>query len=189
MSNAVSELQLINYEDTLYNPEYSTSATPPSNSSLLDNINNYLSGADNWLQNLNTEINPFNVANNLIVQPTVNTVENNPYLVGLDNMIYSLPGLSSLYQSVEGNTSLGLGGTIIPNTPSTPANTPTELVKTMGTVTGNVISGTAEAAITGINTAVTKALDNIVPGGVPNWNWSLIMLIIVILIILMFIIR
>ena len=188
MASAVSELQLLQYED---NPDiltYPTSSnTSSSTSSLYDNINNYLSGANSWLQNLNNEINPFNVAGNL-AQGTANVLESNPYLIGLDNMFYSLPGISSIYQAALGNTSIGLGGTIIPNTPSTPSNTPTTLASTAGTATGNVISGAVSGAETAVNAAVGTALKNIIPNS-QNWNWSLIILIIVAIIILMAVIK
>ena len=188
MASAVSELQLLQYED---NPDiltYPTSSnTSSSTSSLYDNINNYLSGANSWLQNLNNEINPFNVASNL-AGSAASAVTSNPYLIGFDNMFYSLPGVNSIYQAAEGNTSLGLGGTIIPNTPSTPANSPITLAKTIGTATGNVISGAVSGAETAVNTAVGTALKSIIPNS-QNWNWSLIILIIVAVIILMVVVK
>ena len=189
MSNAVSELQLLEYENALpiATSIATSSATSPSNTSLLDNINNYLSGADTWLQNINNEINPFNVASNL-AGSAANALESNPYLIGLDNMFYSLPGVSSIYQAALGNTSIGLGGTIIPNTPSTPSNTPTTLAKTIGTVTGNVVAGAAGAAETAVNAAIGSALKNVIPGS-ENWNWSLIILAIVAAIILIIIVK
>ena len=188
MASAVSEMTLLGYEDNPNILSYgsTTSAPTSSGSSLLDNINNYLSAGNTTWTNFNNEINPFNIANNLIVKPA----ENNPYLIGFDNMFYSLPGINSIYNALEPNSSLGLGGQVIPTSPSQPANTPTELAKTVGTAAGNVISGAATAAETGINSAVNQALGNILPKGtVPNWNWSLIILGIVAVIILLVIIK
>ena len=192
MASSVSEMQMLAYENNpSLLPAWTGAATSSATSSattnsLYDNINNYLSNSDQWLQNLNTEINPFNVANNLIVKP----VENNPYLIGLDNMLYSLPGINSIYQAGLGNTSLGLGGTVVPNTPSTPANSPTELAKTIGTAAGGVIGGAVTGAETAVNSAVNKALKSILPAGsIPNWNWSLILLIVVSIIVLMLLFR
>lgn len=194
MAGSVSEMQLLEYEDNpAILPAWSgigntssaaaSSATAPS---LYDNINNYLSGANNWMQNLDTNINPFNVADNLLVKP----VENNPYLIGLDNMIYSMPGVNSIYQAVLGKTSLGLGGTVISNTPSTPANSPTELAKTTGTAAGALLGGVVTGTETAVNSAVTKALSSVLPAGnIPNWNWSLIILAIVAIIIIMVIFK
>ena len=187
MSNAVSELQLLEYENALPIATSIATSSTPSNTSLLDNINNYLSGADTWLQNVNNEINPFNVASNL-AGSAANALESNPYLVGFDNMFYSLPGVSSIYQAALGNTSIGLGGTIIPNTPSTPSNTPTTLASTAGTATGNVIAGTVSGVETAVNAAIGSALKNIIPNS-ETWNWSLIILAIVAVIILMIIVK
>jgi hypothetical protein len=190
MASSVSEMTLLQYEDNPDILSYGTTGTPSaptsSGSSLYDNINNYLSGTSNWLNNFTSETNPFNIANNLLVQPVVN----NPYVIGFDNMFYSLPGINSIWQAANPNSSLGLGGTIIPNTPSTPANSPTELAKTAGTAAGNVVSGAVSATEAGINSAVNQALNSILPKGAnPQWNWSLIILGIVALIIIMVIFR
>ena len=188
MASSVSEMQILGYLDNPSVLPVSTSTAMPGSAapSLLDNINNYLSGANTQLQNFNTEINPFNVADNLLVKP----VENNPYVIGFDNMFYSLPGVNSIWNAVNGNTSLGLGGMLVPNTPSTPANSPTELAKTIGTATGGVISGTVSGAESAVNAAVNKALSGILPPGtVPNWNWSLIILSIVTIIIIMVVMK
>ena len=188
MASSVSEITLLGYEDNPSILSYgsTTSAPTPSGSSLYDNINNYLANSGNALNNFNNEINPFNLANNLLVQPVVN----NPYVIGFDNMFYSLPGINSIYNALEPNSLLGLGGTVIPNTPSTPANSPTELATTAGAAAGNVISGAAAAAETGINSAVNQALNSILPKGAnPQWNWSLIILGIVALIIIMVIFK
>ena len=188
MASAVSELQMLGYEDNPNILSYgsTSSATTPSGSSLYDNINNYLANSGNALNNFNNEINPFNLANNLLVQPVVN----NPYVIGFDNMFYSLPGINSIYNALEPNSSLGLGGTVIPNSPSQPANSPTELATTAGAAAGNAVSGAVSATETGINSAINTALNKILPVGAnPEWNWSLIILGIVALIIIMVIFR
>ena len=188
MASTVSEMTLLGYEDnpSLLSYGNTSSATTSSGSSLYDNINNYLSTGNTDWTNFNNEINPFNVANNLLVQPIVN----NPYVIGFDNMFYSLPGINSIYNALEPNSSLGLGGTIIPNSPSQPANSPTELAKTAGTAAGNAVSGAVSATEAGINSAVNTALNKILPAGAnPNWNWSLIIFGIVALIIIMVIFK
>ena len=194
MSSAVSEMQLLGYETNpailsngvTYTSSATTSSAVPTSSSLLNNINNFLSaGNTNWT-NFNNEINPFNVANNLLVQPVVN----NPYVIGFDNMFYSLPGINSVYNALEPNSSLGLGGQVIPNSPSQPANSPTELAKTAGAAAGNAATGAVTATEAGINSAVNTALNSILPKGAnPNWNWSLILLGIVALIVIMVIFK
>ena len=188
MASTVSEMTLLGYEDNPNILSYgsTTSAPTSSGSSLYDNINNYLVNSGNALNNFNNEINPFNIANNLLVQPIVN----NPYVVGFDNMFYSLPGINSIYNALEPNSSLGLGGTVIPNSPSQPDNTPTELAKTAGTAADNAVSGAAAAAEAGINAAIAQALKNAFPKlPLPKWNWSLIILGIVALIIIMVIMK
>ena len=188
MASSVSELQMLQYEDNPNILSYgsTSSATTSSGSSLLNNINNYLSAGNTDWTNFNNEINPFNLANNLLVQPVVN----NPYVIGFDNMFYSLPGINSIYNALEPNSSLGLGGTVIPNTPSTPANSPTELAKTAGAAAGNAVSGAVSATEAGINSAIDQALKNAFPKlPLPKWNWSLIILGIVALIIIMVIFR
>ena len=120
------------------------------------------------------------------MQPVVN----NPYVIGFDNMFYSLPGINSVYNALEPNSSLGLGGQVIPNSPSQPANSPTELAKTAGAAAGNAATGAVTATEAGINSAVNSALNKILPTGAnPNWNWRLIILGIVALIVIMVIFK
>ncbi len=69
------------------------------------------------------EIDPFTLADKYIIKP----IESNPYIVGGENMLLSVPLVSPVFQSIAGNTSIGLNGTLIKNTPSTPSNTPTHL--------------------------------------------------------------
>ena len=191
MASGISQYQLLNYLD---NPSLlpawsgapetvsSTPSASSSSSSLFGNINDYLSGANNWLQNLNNDINPFTITGNALssaYNATANSLVSNPYFVGLDNMISSITG--------NGSTSLGLGGTTIPNTPSTPGNSPTELGKTAGAATGNLLGGTITAAETAVNTAVSNAINKTLglpPGKLPQINWSLIILAVVVFIII-----
>ena len=191
MASGISQYQLLNYLD---NPSLlpawsgapeTVSSTPSasSSSSLFGNINYYLAGANNWLQNLNNDINPFTVAGNTLssaYNATANNLMSNPYFVGLDNMVGSITG--------NGSTSLGLGGTTIPNSTSTPGNSPTELGKTAGAAAGNLLGGTITAAETAVNTAVSDAINKTLglpPGKLPQINWSLIILAVVIFIIIM----
>ena len=191
MASGISQYQLLNYLD---NPSLlpawsgapeTVSSTPSasSSSSLFGNINDYLSGANNWLQNLNNDINPVAITGNALssaYNATANNLMNNPYFVGLDNMVSSITG--------NGSTSVGLGGTTIPNSASTPGNSPTELGKTAGAAAGNLLGGTITAAETAVNTAVSDAINKTLglpPGKLPQINWSLIILAIVVFIIIM----
>ncbi len=174
--------------DTVLNPNNllsfnSSGASSSGTPSWQAAVSNDLTSAGNWLNSFGQDINPVNVAEKAgsAVGNALYSASQDPYIDAADNMFYSLPGINSLYTDISGNTSLGVGG-FVPNTPSTPANSPQELAKTVGGAVGSDIIGLN----TNIAATVNGAIKKIIPQ-FPTLNITTIYIILIGIVILIFV--